>query len=169
MTGPVSPNQLVVAIEKDISNLYVRSLRHVHVYGVFQPPVHSQHLHHKQCDAPCWSKQSVKSPVDNPESRAIFPSQSIPNSLIAASSLCPAIFRDFSLNFNDWLVRYLCSSFIHNFSIHNDFTLKNPWLDVCSTILLKPFQAHLSSRLFLCEKNECETQYRHLARFSSPF
>ena len=48
-------------------------------------------------------------------------------------------------------------------------TLKNPWLDVCSTILLKPFQAHLSSRLFLCEKNECETQYRHLALFSSPF
>jgi hypothetical protein len=33
--------------------------------------------------------------VDNPESRAIFPSQSIPNSLIAASSLCPALYFSF--------------------------------------------------------------------------
>lgn len=38
MIGPASPSQLVVAIEKDILNLYVRSLKHVHVYESFQPP-----------------------------------------------------------------------------------------------------------------------------------
>jgi hypothetical protein len=38
MTGPVSPSQLVVAIQKDISNLYVQSPKHVCVHGFFQLP-----------------------------------------------------------------------------------------------------------------------------------
>lgn len=38
MIGPVSPSQPVLAIEIDILNLYVRSLKHVHVCEFFQPP-----------------------------------------------------------------------------------------------------------------------------------
>ena len=38
MIGPVSPCQLVLAVETDILNLCVQSLKHVHVCEFFQPP-----------------------------------------------------------------------------------------------------------------------------------
>lgn len=38
MIGLVSPSQLVLAVEIDILNLCVRSLKHVHVCEFFQPP-----------------------------------------------------------------------------------------------------------------------------------
>ena len=38
MIGPVSPCQLVLAVEIHILNLCVQSLKHVHVCEFFQPP-----------------------------------------------------------------------------------------------------------------------------------
>ena len=38
MIGPVSPSQPVLAVEIDILNLCVRSLKHIHVCEFFQPP-----------------------------------------------------------------------------------------------------------------------------------